>query len=297
MLSVAQVRTFLAVARHHNFTRAAEELTLAQSSVSYQVHELERTLKVRLVEIAGRRVYLTDAGQRLFTRGTALLGDLTDLEEEMHDYGAGVAGHLRLGATRTVGGYALPEVLASFRQAWPSIEVNLTVQNLQAVERMLLERTLDLAVVEWPVGSPALVSEPVREDVLVLIAPSDHPLVTRTVVVPSDLGGQTFVLREPGSGMRALSDQVLGPLGHAIVPAMEFDQPEALVRAVAAGMGLALTSRQTAVDQVAAGRVCTLPLPGVDLVQTFSLVALRGRTASPGMYRFREFLRTFWKGG
>lgn len=294
MISAAHLQTFLAVARHRNFTRAAEELTLAQSSVSYQVHELERTLKVRLIEIGGRRVHLTDAGDRLFMRGTALLGDLADLEEEMDDYGTGVAGRLRLGATRTVGGYALPQVLAGFRPAWPKIEVRLTIQNLQTVERMLLDRTLDLAVVEWPVGSPALLGEPVRQDELILIAPPDHPLVARPMLTRSDLGGQPFVLREPGSGMRALSDEILGPLASAVIPAMEFDQPEALVRAVAAGMGLAFTSRAPAADQVVAGRVRILPLAGVNLTQTISLVALRGRSFSPAMNRFRVFLRASW---
>ncbi len=294
MISLAQLQTFMAVARHRNFTRAAEELALAQSSVSYQVHELERTLKVHLVELAGRRVFLTDAGQRLSARGTELLGNLADVEEEMHDYGAGLAGRLRLGATRTVGGYALPEVLAQFGPAWPKIEVRLTVQNMETVERMLLDRTLDLAVVEWPVRSPDLVSEPVRDDVLVLIAPPHHPLVARRTLTPTHLRGHSFVLRESGSGMRALSDEVLGPLGDSVITAMEFDQPEALVRAVAAGMGLAFTSRATAADQIAAGRVRTLALTGVDLTQTFSLVALRGRSYSPSMQRFRTFLRAFW---
>src|SRR5579859_3112813 len=174
MITLIQIHTFVAVARLRHFTRAAAELNVAQSSVSYQVRELERMWKVRLVEVVGRRVYLTDAGERLFARATSLLNDLEDVEREIRDYGAGVLGRLRLGATHTVGGYALPSVLAAFRATRPHLELRVHIDNMHAVEQMLLDRTVDLGIVEWPVQSQALLSQPLRRDAMVLIAPPDH---------------------------------------------------------------------------------------------------------------------------
>src|SRR5260370_26603720 len=117
MITLSQLRTFVAVARQRHFTRAAAELNVAQSSVSYQVREIERQLGVRLVDVVGRRVHLTDAGERLFARATAILNDVERVQREMRDYGAGVLGRLRVRATHTVGVYALPSALAAFRAA------------------------------------------------------------------------------------------------------------------------------------------------------------------------------------
>jgi DNA-binding transcriptional LysR family regulator len=294
MITLTQLHTFVAVARQRHFTRAAAELNVAQSSVSYQVREIERQWKVRLVEVVGKRVYLTDAGERLFARATSLLNDVEDLEREMRDYGAGVLGRLRLGATHTVGGYALPSVLAPFRAARPHLELRLHIDNVRAIEQMLLDRTVDLGIVEWPVDSPALLSQPLRRDALVLIAPPDHPLVRRTSIDPSDLQGQTFVQREPGSGIRTLVEQVLGSIGVDVVVAMELNQPEAVVRAVEAGMGLAFISHSIVGHQLAAGAVRAIPLAHVNLGHDFSLVSVRERSESPSMAAFREFLIDAW---
>src|SRR5450759_871088 len=258
MITLAQLRVFASVARHRHFTRAAEALLIAQPSVSYQVRALERELKVRLVEVAGRRVYLTDAGEWLAARAAGLLGEIEEIEREVREYGAGVAGRLRLGATRTVGGYALPEALGRFMSAYPGIDLSLAIDNTRAIERMLIERTVDLGIVEWTVESSALESFPLRRDTLVLVARPDHALAARSVITVEDLRGQPFVMREPGSGTRALAEQALGPVLSEIVIAMELDQPEAIVRAVAGGIGMSFISEVIAAPHLASGTLRVL---------------------------------------
>ena len=294
MITRNQLQSFVAMARHRHFTRASEELNVAQSSVSYQIHELERVLKVRLVEVVGRRVYLTDAGEHLFARATALLNDLENLEREMAEYGQGTFGRLRLGATHTIGGYALPPVLAEFHAAHPQIDLHLVIDNVRTIEQMLLDRTIDLGVIEWTVHNPALTSQAVRRDALVLIASPRHPLVGRGPLRLSDLRGQPFILREPGSGTRSLGEEILGPVASEITVAMELSQPEAIVRVVEAGMGLAFISESIVVDQLARGTICALPLSEVALGHDFSLVVLRDRQPSRSMQIFCDFLRLAW---
>lgn len=295
MITLAQLRVFASVARHRHFTRAAEALLIAQPSVSYQVRALERELKVRLVEVAGRRVYLTDAGEWLAVRAAGLLGEVEEIEREVREYGAGVAGRLRLGATRTVGGYALPEALGRFMSAYPGIDLSLAIDNTRAIERMLIERTVDLGIVEWTVESSALESFPLRRDTLVLVARPDHALAARSVITVEDLRGQPFVMREPGSGTRALAEQALGPVLSEIVIAMELDQPEAIVRAVAGGIGMSFISEVIAAPHLASGTLRVLPIAGGNLGRDFSLVVLRGRPDSPAMTAFRAFIASAWQ--
>lgn len=297
MITLAQLRIFAAVARHRHFTRAAEELQIAQPSVSYQVRALERALAVRLVELDGRRVYLTDADERLSIRANALLNDLEGLEQEMRDYSAGIVGRLRLGATRTIGGYALPAVLAGFHAAHPRIELELTINNTQAIEDMLLSRVIDLGVVEWRVTSSKIRSVSLRRDALVLIASPDHPLASRSTIRPEDLQGQAFILREPGSGTRALAEDALGTIASTFVPVLELAEPEAIVRAVEAGLGLAFISRVIVDRQLAAGTLRSITIEGVDLWRDFSLAWLRDRPESAAMRAFASYIRDAWSGG
>ncbi len=294
MITLPQLRAFVAVAHHRHFTRAADSLLVAQPSVSYQVRELERELGVRLIEVVGRRVYLTDDGERLAERGTALLNELADIEREMREHGAGSVGRLRLGATRTIGGYALPTVLAGFHQSHPHVELNLTIANTRDVERMLLDRSLDIAVMEWKVTSPELTSCPLRRDALVLVAPPDHPLARAGQVQLEDLRGETFVMREQGSGTRALAEQALGQILAEVHIGLELDQPEAIVRAVEAGMGLTFISEVIVTRQLATGSLRALKVEGVDLWRDFSLAFLRTRPPSPSMRAFQAFIEQAW---
>ncbi|HLH73554.1 MAG TPA: LysR substrate-binding domain-containing protein, partial [Chloroflexota bacterium] len=165
---------------------------------------------------------------------------------------------------------------------------------ISTIEQMLLDRTIELGVVEWPVQSHLLTSQPLRRDALVLIAPPWHPLVGRGALRPSDLAGQTFILREPGSGTRMLSEQILGPVAAEITVALELDQPEAVVRVVEAGMGLAFISEAIVGSQLARGSVCALPLADTNLGHDFSLVALSDRLPTPSMQLFRAFLTHAW---
>ena len=294
MLSVAQLQALRAVARYRHVTRAAAALGLAQPTVTYHLRELERHLGVRLIEPVGRRIELTAAGAYLAERAAALLNDLDDVERAMRDFASGERGRLRLGATRTVGGYALPAVLAAFHAEHPGIELQLTVDNTQAIERLLLQRAVELAVVEGRIHSPALASRPLRQDTLLLVAPPDHPLTTRDVVQLEDLRGQPFVMREPGSGTGALAEAALGPLADAIDVVLELDQPEAIVRSVEAGMGLTFISETIVARQVVAGTLRVLPLQGVSLTRDFSLVTPRRRPETHAMRAFGTFIARAW---
>lgn len=296
MLTVNQLRTFVAVARRRHFTRAAEDLQVAQPSVSYQVRELERQLRLRLVEVVGRKVYLTDAGERLAERGEALLNELEDLERELRDYAAATRGRLRLGATRTVGGYALPATLAAFERQYPSVEVQLTIDNTERIEDLLLARALDLAVVEWKVTSPALVSQPLCQDDLVLVAAPGHPLARCGRVRLDDLRGQRFIMREVGSGTRALAEQGLAKVLAEVKMVMALDQPEAIVRLVESGLGLTFISRTIVAGRLAAGTLCEVPVEGLSLRRDFSFVRLREKQLSPAGRAFEAFITAAWSG-
>lgn len=291
MLTIAELQVFDAVARYHHFTRAAEELGIAQPSVTYHVRELERHLGVQLVELVGRRIRLTDAGERLAVRVAAILSDLHDLDEEMLEYQIGARGQLRLGATRTVGGYALAPALLQFYRRFPKASFSLQIDNTVAIERLLLERQLDLALVEWEVISPDLLVEPLRQDALLLVCSPEHHLAHQAGVDITELSGQAFVMRERGSGTRALAEKALAPVLHSLRIVLEIAEPEAIVRAVQAGIGLSFLSETIVRHHLQEGTLVAIPLSHVDLVRNFSLVRVADRRASTVVAAFIEIVR------
>jgi DNA-binding transcriptional LysR family regulator len=185
-------------------------------------------------------------------------------------------------------------VIAGFRAAWPGVDLEVTVENALAVEARLLERTLDLAVVEWATSSSAIDCRPLRRDSLVLVAPRGHRLVGRERVTLDDLRGERFVMREPGSGTRALTERALGHMLAEVETVLELTEPEAIIRIVQAGTGLAFLPEVIVWPHVALGALERIEVVGIDLWRDFSLATLRQHSPTPAARAFTEHLIRAW---
>lgn len=290
-INLHHLRVFAAVAEQRGFSRAATALRISQPAVSKAVRQLERQVGVPLVERAGRASHLTAAGERLAARARELFGVEEAAEEELRALRGLEAGSLRIGASTTIATYMLPPILARFHEAHPAIEQRVVSANTRAIARALLERRLDVALVEGPVEHPRIESRRWRSDELVLIAPPDHRLASRRKVSVRDLGAERFVVREQGSGTREVAERALAKHGVHPATALQLGSTEAVKQAVAAGLGLAILSRYAAADQLALGRIALVRLHDAELKRSLTELRLRGRTPSAPAAAFAEFLR------
>ncbi|MBI3967803.1 MAG: LysR family transcriptional regulator [Chloroflexi bacterium] len=292
MITLHQLEVFVAVAERRHFSQAAAALHLTQPAVTFQIRGLERALGVRLFDTERRRVRLTEAGEMLYFRAIGILNDVVAAQAELADYVHLRSGRLRLGATRTIGGYVLPELLAAFHRLHPGVQLTVTIDNTEQIEQMLLAHSLDLALVEWRVRSPLLHVASFRRDELVVAVPADDPLARMDLVNPADLQGRAYIARESGSGTRAFTEEALGEIAATLRVVLELDNPEAIVRSVEAGLGLAILSATIVGRSAAAGRLHVLRLAGRPLVRDFCLAYLRSRGLSPAGVAFTQFLTT-----
>lgn len=290
-MNLHHLRVFAAVAEQRGFSRAAAALHLSQPAVSKAVRQLEREVGVPLVERAGRASRLTMAGERLAARARELLGVEAAAEEELRALRGLEAGSLRVGASTTIATYLLPPILARFHEAHPAIAQRVVSANTRAIARALLERRLDVALVEGPVEHSRIEAIRWREDELVVIAPPDHPLVARRKVRAAELEPERFIVREQGSGTRAVAERALAKHGVRPRAALQLGSTEAVKQAVAAGLGLAIVSRSAAADQLELGRIALVPLRGVALGRTLTELRLVGRMPSAAAAAFASFLR------
>jgi DNA-binding transcriptional LysR family regulator len=290
-MTLVQLETFARVAALGNYTRAAEELHLTQPGVTQQVRALERHFGVRLVDIVGRRPVLTDAGHFLAARAENLLGNMAALEREMGEFAEARGGELYLGATLTIGAYALPALVSRFSAAHPRVATRVEIANTAIMAERVRTGALTLALVEGPLEDLALEIVPFQTDRLVLVAPPDHRFAGRARVSPRELADEPFVWREQGSGTRALAERLLAAAGVHPRAVLELSSGEGVARAVELGLGLAILSRLVVERAVAAGRLLALDIEGLDLARTFRVVYLRGRTLSPAARALVVLLR------
>ncbi len=253
-MQLQQLRFFQAVARARTFTEAAERLARSQPAVSMQVRALEAEVGLALVEISRRRVRLTPAGRELLRYADEVLSGVTNAERAMERLRTG-GGPLRIGASATPAIYFLPDHLGPFVRENPGVSLRLRVGNPAELAEDLEAGAIDLAVAMGAIDVPPWEGpiETVRlglDALQVALPPGDARAGTDLTL--AQLRAERLILREPDSHLRSVVDHALGGDLHS---ALEFDSSEAVKRAVASGMGVAVLSESAMRWEIESGRL------------------------------------------
>lgn len=290
------LRSFLAVARHRNITRASGELFLSQPAVSRQIRQLEDQVGVLLFDRMGKSLYLTEAGSRLAAEAGELLGRLERVAETLRDHQSAGKGRLRIGASTTPGYYLLPPILGQFHRAHPDVEIQYAVKNSLSIEESIVANELDLGVVGGHLAREDLLMEHVAEDELVCFCGRNHRLAKmRRVSVPS-LCRETWVIREKGSATRDLFERWLHAAGGKLGRTIELNSPEGIKAMVGAGIGVSFLSIHAIRDESWQKRVRLLPVVGLHLTRPIHLVMHPDKHVSPNVDAIRELFRRGLRG-
>lgn len=289
-LNIPALRAFVAVVDSRGFSRAAAALRISQPAISKSVSTLERDVGMPLLERRSDGIRLTGAGQVLYQHATELFAVERAAEEELRAYLGLERGTLRIGASTTIATYLLPTELAQFHAEFPSVTLRVVSTNTRAVARLLLQRKIDVALVEGPVSHPRIEATPWRADALVVIAPPNHALANKRRIAPSDIAGEPFIVRETGSGTRVEGDKALSERGIHPTVALTLGSTEAIKQAVIAGLGLAVLSRSAVAEHVTAGTIGVLDILDWNVQRDFTLLRLRGRAPSAAARKFEELI-------
>lgn len=296
-MSPDQIRTFLAVSRHLNHTRAAAELNLSQSAVWRQVRHLEQDLGVRLVEQLGKALHLTDAGRTLAREGEQLLGPPRADQGVRADARQGAARAVRIGASTTPGYYLLPRVLGRLHRDHPEIELRYEIENSSRIEQQLLRNELDLGFVGGPVQCPELDTEELANDHVVCFAATSHPLARAARIRPDKLVQETCVMREQGSATRQLFESWLLGAGCRLERSLIVASPQAAMSLVAAGMGFSFISSLALRERARASGVVELNVARLDIRRPITVAWHHGKHLSAAMTHLLHLARTEMRAG
>lgn len=240
-VTLTQLAAFLAVVRRGSVTAAAEELVVTQPSVSAAVGALERELGVTLTERAGRTLRPTAAGRAYAPYAIDVLGLLEQGGRAAREAADMRARTLRISAVTTAGEHLAPPLIQDFRAAHPELEITLDVGNRKEVFRRLADHEVDVAITGRVPKGTSLKGHAIADHRYALVTARGDPLARRRWVAVEELAGRPWLLREPGSGTRALCEEYLA--AHELEPQiLTLGSNGAITQAVRAGLGIALQS-------------------------------------------------------
>lgn len=279
--SFRQLEVFLAVAHHNNITRAAESLAMSQSAASTALRDLEDHFDIKLFDRVGKRLQINELGRLVRPRAEALLERARSLENELMQHQT--PGHLKLGATLTIGNYLAVELMAKYMADHPSRKVTLHVANTSAIVEKVANYELDIGLIEGESNDANLEFIPWLEDELVVFCAPSHPLAKKSILSDQDLQAAGWILREQGSGTRQAFDWAMHGLLPSLNVLLELQHTEAIKRSVKAGVGISCLSRITLQESFANGTLFELHLAGRDMHRQFYLVLHKQKFRSAGI--------------
>jgi len=254
-----QLITFLEVARHSSFSRAAEKRFRTQPAISSQVRALEDEIGAKLFDRSGGKVSLTAAGKLFQKYSEEALESRREIVNALAEMERTPRGEIIVGANEATCLYVLPHVFAQFKRQYPKVAVNISRSERAKILESVIDNTVDFGVVSAPVGDARLSSVIIHKDELVVIVQPQHALAQLTVATPAELYKYPLLLPRAGRTREALDELFLD---EGLQPniSMELDSSELMKRFVAADVGIGFIARSNVDSDLVAGTLAVVPL-------------------------------------
>jgi DNA-binding transcriptional LysR family regulator len=240
--TLVQMRALQMILRHGSFTRAAEELHMAQPTVSLHIKKLTETVGTPLVECVGKRVYPTAAGRALGVVCEEILGAFERFDDALADLRGMRSGTLRICAGTTEK-YLVPPLLAEFVRRHPGITPTVQILPRAALLARLAVAADDVYLMTDPPSGDECITRPVLAHPFLVFARHDHPLAKAKAIPFTRFAKEPLLLRESGSATRAVAERVFSERGLAPRIRMELGSNESISEAILYGSGVAILGR------------------------------------------------------
>lgn len=293
-MTLRHLTIFVSVFRRSSITKAADDLHLAQPSVSLAIRELEDYYGIRLFERIGRRIFPTEAGTRFYSYAVHITSLFSDMENTMKNWDA--HGTIRIGSSITIGTCILPVLIRQFQNEHPDLQIESFVSNSADIMRRLSAGSIDLGLIEIQSDQPDIRCIPFMQDSLCAIVPPFHPLTQKPCVSLEELAEYPFLMREKGSAGRDILDACFSIHQVSVHPLWESSSTEALVHAVVEGLGVAILPNLLVERDIQDGIVSRIPLtPELEqeLKRGLNIIYHKSKYLTPNMNAFIALCRQY----
>lgn len=272
-----RLKTFITFAKIKSFTKASEILNITQPAVSQHIKFLEDYYGVTLIKKSGKTIKLTQEGKILYKNAIELDSIYRNIETEFRNKD-NINKVYYLGASMTIGGYILPYILAEYKNCYKNIDILLQVNNTEEIIQKLLNRKIDLALIEGNFNKAKFKYSKYKDDELVLVVSYIHEFTKyKSINIDEILNGK-LILREKGSGTREIFENKVIEMGYVLKdfkPYMELGSITAIKSLVQANLGYSIISKETVKKELESGKLKIIPIKGLKIFREFNFVYLK----------------------
>lgn len=271
-MNVNLLRIFYYAAKLGSISAAAEALFVTQPAVTKGLQRLQEYYEIKFVNLFGRKLMLTDAGEVLYGIAEKIFQAEKQAEEVIRDFQERKRGHIRILSSESFGAYYLPFIIIPFHNENPHVHIGVNILPTELVVEGAVALNCDIGFVSYPIEHKKLVVREVLEDRMVVIVPRDHPFTGKEVIDPLDLSGQSIIMHEKGSAPQRIIDDLISRYHLAIDAPLELSSNESIKRAVSGGLGVSIVSQNAAQEEIQAGKLVGRPLSDRSARRKFFIV-------------------------
>jgi LysR family transcriptional regulator, low CO2-responsive transcriptional regulator len=282
-----QLETFIEVARHLSFSRAAEKRFRTQPAISAQIRALEEEVGVRLLDRSGGKVAVTAPGKVFLRYAEEAMQSRRMVVNSLAEMAHVPRGEIVLAANEGTCLHILPEVFAEFKKQYPSVSVMVNRSEHKQVLELIIDNSIDLGIVSLPVTDKRLTTVPIHRDELVVIAAPQHPLAKLKSVTLARAGEYPLLLPKSGRTRGAI-EQLFEDRQIKPTVSMELDSSELLKRFVAADVGIGFIARSNVQEDILAGVLAAIPISDAQIRRDLALVYRKDKALSRAALAFIE---------
>ncbi len=288
MATLRQLKIFTAVAEYKKMNLAANKLYIAQPTVSQTIIDLEKEYDTILFERLGKELKITPSGMFLLSRAKEIIAIHENLDQAMKNLNA--QRPLKIGATLTIGNTLMSKLITMLNREYPDIDVSVYVDNTRLLEHRMIHNELDIALVEGIIIREEIQTEPILRDKLEIICSPKHPFAQKNSLRIEDLANQNFIMRERGSGTRAIFENIMLTNHVPFVTKWECSSSSAILDAVRHNLGLGILSYRCVKAYAQKGEIKICPIESLNMNRYFYLCYNQNHPFTSQMQDFSDMM-------
>ncbi len=287
-ITLRQLQLFVAVVETESLTQAAARVSVSQPAASLALVTLEKQIGRQLFDRVGKRLALNENGAQFYPKASAAIEEAEKAERVFSDKKHAPRGVIRVGMSMTIGDYIAPTYLAKFMSQYPDVHIVQTVANSEAIVHALEKFQLDIGFIEAECASESLEQTLWGSDDMVIFSAPSHALAQKTTLTTADVEAACWVMRERGSGTRALLEKHLRP-AHVYA---EVGSTTALKNIVCYGQVIGCISQAALQQELENKQLVKLQVHGLTLKRNLYRVIHREKHLSDVLRLFIKILET-----
>lgn len=281
------LQIFIKVVELNSFTKAANVLHMTQPAVSQAVRNLEKEFNTTLLEREHKTFYLNQAGEIVYTYAKEITATYHHMQTLIKELEEDPKGDLIIGASYTIGEYILPEVLSSVYQLYPKIHPQVSINNTQTILNQLLNHDIDIGLVEGNVADERLYTESFMIDQMYVVGSGQKEYNVKSI---TDLAEENWIIREVGSGTRALTEKVFEQYHLEPQQCFTFGSTQIIKEVVESGLGVSLLSKSALVKELQLETIQMLPVAELPIERPFFIMKRKQSFETKRVQVFEQLL-------